>query len=293
MNVLGRFTVLVAGVAGLGLVAAKAPDPVRTREVARIRSHFDSVAGELRARNVSALTPAARSERLALISEVERYRDAGAFPHNYDFPGELVPYFVDRKTGVRCAVANLLEKTGRGDIVERVRVANNNVRVPQLSGDTAFNHWLDDHGLTLAEAARIQVPYGTVRTSTEMRNDVIFGFAALGAMGGSVVTGLWNMAGNGDGQHSKLAKTGIVFGVASGLLGARMLTGRDVPAAFGQSAIVLGIASTGFGVRSLHHRSMLAQQDSARARAVAQAMLEPTVDARGSAGARLGLSIGF
>jgi len=128
-------------------------------EVQRIQSHFDSVLTELGARDVSALTSSQRSERAALVATLRAYRDRGVFPHNYDFPGTAVPYFVDRKTGTLCAVAHLLESTGRRDIVDRVSAMNNNVRVPDLATDTALAGWLEAHGLTLSEAARIQVPY--------------------------------------------------------------------------------------------------------------------------------------
>lgn len=77
----------------------------------------------------------------------------------YVFPGRAVPYFVDRKTGVLCAVAHLLESTGRRDVVDRVAALDNNIWVAQLAGDTAFRRWLDTHSLTSTEAARIQVPY--------------------------------------------------------------------------------------------------------------------------------------
>ena len=70
-----------------------------------------------------------------------------------------VPYFVDRKTGTLCAVGFLLASTGRADIVDRVAGVNNNVYVAELAGDTAFTAWLVEQGITLDEAARIQVPY--------------------------------------------------------------------------------------------------------------------------------------
>ena len=131
----------------------------RAAEVARIRAHFDSVLTELPARELTALTPAKRGRRVAALTTLRAYRTRGDFPHNYDFPGQAVPYFVDRGTGTLCAVAHLLATSGRRDIVDRVARTDNNVWVAALAGDTAFTHWLDANGLTLAEAARIQVPY--------------------------------------------------------------------------------------------------------------------------------------
>src|SRR5688572_19319569 len=101
-------------------------------EVARIRAHFDSVLVELAARDLSTLTVAQRANRSGLVTTLVAYRERGVFPHNYDFPGEAVPYFVDRKTGTLCAVAHLLASTGRRDIVDRVARADNNVWVPSL-----------------------------------------------------------------------------------------------------------------------------------------------------------------
>lgn len=129
------------------------------REVARIRRHFDGALDLLAARDLSTLTPAQRAGRAALATRLRAYRDQGVFPHNYDFPGEAVPYFVDRRTGTRCAVAHLMESTGRGDMVARVAAMDNNIRVMELAGDAEFRAWLEENGLTIEEAARIQVPY--------------------------------------------------------------------------------------------------------------------------------------
>jgi hypothetical protein len=281
-----------AFVLSLGLLAAAQPAG-RAREVARIRGHFDSVLVELGQRDVSALPAPALVHREALVAELRRYKDRGEFPHNYDFPGEAVPYFVDRETGVHCAVANLLAKSGRSDIVDRVRRTNNNVWVAELRGDTAFRGWLNENGLTLAEAARIQVPYAQPTSSAETVRNVGFAVATLTAMVGSTVTSLINVSANSSGAHARLAKSGIVFGIASGILGARMATDRDF-GSIGMGAMVLGGVSTGVGALSLHQRSVLAAKaDSSRARAVAEARVEPTVDARGNAGARVGMHIDF
>lgn len=82
-------------------------------EVLRIRSHFDSVLVELLRRDTRALTAVQRGHRADLVETLKRYRDRGVFPRNYDFPGQAVPYFVDRKTGTLCVMAHLLESTGR------------------------------------------------------------------------------------------------------------------------------------------------------------------------------------
>ena len=82
-------------------------------EVRRIRAHFDSALAELSARDVAELTLKQQATRARLLEILRVYRDRGIFPHNYDFPGRAVPYFIDRKTGTLCAVAHLLASTGR------------------------------------------------------------------------------------------------------------------------------------------------------------------------------------
>src|SRR5262245_8356563 len=114
------------------------------REIARIRAHFDSVLTELSAYDARFSTAPQVARRQSLIATLRGYRARGVFPHNYDF-AEPMPYFVDRKTGTLCAVAFLLESTGRRDIVDRVAQADNNVWVAQLAGDTALGTWLDQN----------------------------------------------------------------------------------------------------------------------------------------------------
>src|SRR4051812_26273073 len=101
-----RFGIVLLGSLAAGLIAARPTERVRAREIARIQQHFDSVLVELGQRDTRSLSKSAASNRAELVAELHRYRDQGAFPHNYDFPGEAVPYFVDRETGVLCAVAN-------------------------------------------------------------------------------------------------------------------------------------------------------------------------------------------
>jgi hypothetical protein len=291
---LGRSIGLAAlGVLGVGLVAARPRDVLREREVARIRAHFDSVVTELESRDVESLRADAKSHRTALVAELRSYRNRGEFPHNYDFPGQAVPYFVDRETGTLCAVANLLAVSGRRDIVDRVARTNNNVWVASLVTDSAFTSWLDANGLTLAEAARIQVPYVQPVTKAEVARNVTFGVAAVTALSGSVITGLWNATGNSDGHRTKVTKLGLGMGMASSILGTALLTRSDFDPRIGQTALGIGAVSMGVSIHSMStHSSIMAQRDAA-ARTVAEAKIEPTIDARGGTGARVGVSIGF
>jgi len=170
-------------------------DRAARAEVLRIQSHFDSVLAELATRDVSTLSAARRAARTTLMHMLERYRDRAVFPHNYDFSAPT-PYFIDRKTGTLCAVAHLLESTGRRDIVDRVARTNNNVWVAELASDTALASWLNEHGVTLAEAARIQGRYLSEKRDAERtesltrRGPVETSLAPILPVGRSAGTGL-------------------------------------------------------------------------------------------------------
>lgn len=143
----------------LAFGAPASPSAGERAEVARIQRHFDGAIALLAQRDLSGLTTDQRARRAALTRVLRTYRDRGLFPRNYDFPGDAMPYFIDRRTGVLCAVAHLLESSGRRDLVDAVADADNNVWVPELAGNAKFEAWLDANGLTIEEAARIQVPY--------------------------------------------------------------------------------------------------------------------------------------
>ncbi len=144
--------------------AAVAPRPptdlLATGETARIRTHLATVERELRANDASSLTLAQRAARARNLDVLHEYWVRGIFPRNTDFPGERVPYFIDRY-GTRCAMAYLIEQSGHGggDFVARVAATHNNARIWELQNDQALVTWLDQNGMTLAEAARVQPQY--------------------------------------------------------------------------------------------------------------------------------------
>src|SRR5215207_3379955 len=147
MRASGLIAVLAFVAAPLGLAPSVHAGGPAEREVSRIRAHFDSVLTELAHRDVATLSASQRGNRARLMTTLAAYRDRGVFPHNYDFADRAVPYFIDRKTGTRCAVAHLLESTGRRDVVDRVARMNNNVWVAELASDTALASWLDANGI--------------------------------------------------------------------------------------------------------------------------------------------------
>src|SRR5947199_2168999 len=132
----------------------------RAAETGRIRRHLATVEADLRIKDVSALTPAQRQARAKNLEVLHAYWVRGVFPVNTDFPGQRVPYFVDRH-GTRCAMAYLIEQSGRGDIVRRIAMTENNAYVRDLKDDAQLGAWLRENGLTAAAAARIQPAYGS------------------------------------------------------------------------------------------------------------------------------------
>ena len=138
---------------------APGPEPLAQRlEAARLRAHFDSVDTELRRAKALQLTPSQRRVRATLIGWLQEYRDAGKFPRNDRFPDRAMPFFRDGH-GALCAMAYLIERSGRRDLVDRVASTRNNAFIAELANDRELRVWLDSVGLSVAEAARIQPTY--------------------------------------------------------------------------------------------------------------------------------------
>src|SRR6266568_2973095 len=130
---------LVVSIGTITLAGRRISEPTdsgskSSREVVRLRAHFDSVDFELRARDVSRLTPSQLAQRTRLIAWLHEYRNAGIFPINDSFPGRMVPFFRDSK-GTLCAMAYLIDRSGRSDIVDRIARTQNNAFIPELAGD--------------------------------------------------------------------------------------------------------------------------------------------------------------
>jgi len=259
--------------ASVALVAFK-PAPTVSAEVQRIQAHFDSVLVELNAVDVSALTVEQRGNRSVLIRTLAAYRNRAAFPINYDFSAPT-PYFVDRGTTVLCAVAHLLESTGRRDIVDRVATANNNVWVAQLRGDREFEGWLSDQGITLAEAARIQVPYvGEPIVATPPASRSLLLPAA--GVGLAATTSAMNLLSNRDGHGRVRNVLGIAGGVASVGYGAAMMTSRDADRGMAIANVATGAFSAFVSGRGmLRNRQQVASQRNAERAKVAMAPVVP------------------
>lgn len=290
--------------------AGRLPSPdsaTESRELRRIHAHFDSVLVELKARDISSLSKVSAANRERLVQTLTAYNARGVFPHNYDFAAPT-PYFVDRKTGTLCAVAHLLESTGRRDIVNRVAEANNNVWVAQLAPDTAFASWLRVQGISLDEAARIQVPYmpgeGSPNTVTQSSQPGVgVKVLAVGSVlvtGTALATGTWNAFGNRHGKNRLGNIAGLTSGALLTTLGATLFyqtQSREQGARnIAVASTMAGAIGTALATRSILRRPnyLAAERDKENVRrANVEASISPILPVGKNSGAGLSMNIRF
>lgn len=156
-------------------------------ERARLQAHFHQVLLELRGRDVTHLGAAQRAARERLIEELARYAREGRFPRNY-VSREALPIFIDPH-GTRCAMARLIESTGHAALVARVAAHHNFALIRELEGDAALQAWLDEFGLTAAEAGRIQPEYCSFTKAEDCFCNGLGFFDANAVIEGVVVEG--------------------------------------------------------------------------------------------------------
>jgi hypothetical protein len=284
---LGTAAALVVVASRTGVASAASPDAsaraAYAAETVRLRAHFDSVLVELRAPVARALTPAQRDARAERIATLQVYRDRGLFPHNHEHFDGWIPYFVDHR-GVLCAVAFLLESSGRRDIVDRVAAADNNVWVPQLAGDAEFRAWLDASGLTLDEAARIQAPYiGSPPEQSIMatREDKLNTGLALVSGGLGAASMVWNARARGA-EHRRLrAALGYTAGAMGLALAAGRRDSRGGALALGIMTGTIGIGSAAMATRTLMRDGRTIAPASPRASSTASLSVAPAMVATG------------
>jgi hypothetical protein len=249
-------------------------------ETERIRAHLATVEHALRARDVTSLSPSQRAARARNLDVLHDYWTAGVFPTNTDFPGQRIPYFVDR-SGVRCAMAYLIEQSGHGAFVARVAATNNNARIRELKDDADLVAWLDENGLTVAEAARIQPEYGgcpigpcakSPPASSGYRATTA---AAIGLNATSLVL-------NGTRTRLSPRLTGAL-GILAGMSG--LVAGVPNVDESGQRK-TLGLVNAGIGAASL---VLGAYRFAARAPMASNATVSPWFNDRGAPGLSLSL----
>ena len=246
-----RSVVILSVVVGAAaLFGASTPSPVssaRAAEVLRLERHFDSVDVELRSRDVSQFTASQKANRATLIGWLRDYRNGGRFPQNDRFE-KPTPYFRDRN-GVLCAMAYLIDRSGRGDFVDKVAATRNNAYIRELADDPALITWLDTWGLSVAEAARIQPEYGGF-PDDPVEDDNVDDDVALAAIGLSSVS-LASAAFNVARPSYFSGFVGIVAGVGSIIAGANWLDENEGTKSVGTATVAIGAASLGAGIYGL------------------------------------------
>lgn len=159
-------------VAKYGRAPTLADDPVD-----RVRTHLAYVEAQLRATDVSALSPAERAARTRTLDHLRAYWERGQFPAS-DATAALLPTFVD-DTGVRCAVAYLAEQDlGAAPILD-INHRYRNAYIAQIDAP-ALLAWATTSGLTRAELAMIQPAYPPPppRHGVDVAFGVVYQYAA-------------------------------------------------------------------------------------------------------------------
>lgn len=220
------------------------------QEADRLRLHFAEVEREMASRDISGLTAAQRVARAEQVRQLRRYAAAGAFPRNTWHPGQRVPYFRDAR-GNLCAMAFLIAASGRGDLVDHIARTRNYAFVPDLVDVPGLAQWLEEHGLTVAEAARIQPTYGEPSYQGELSAGYLA--ATTAASGVSVVSVIWNarsmdrLAG-----HRTRGVVGLVSGgINLGLGLAKIGSDGGPDRAFGVWNLAVGTIAAIYGARAM------------------------------------------
>lgn len=220
-------------------------------EIERIQVHLAGAERVLEGRDLASLTTDQKRARAVQVSRLEEYRDRGVFPHNHDFRGERRPYFVDAH-GVLCAMAHLISESGRDDIVRLVQRTRNNATVLELAADPvigpALAAWLDEAGLTVAEAQRIQPEYGfndLVLDKEEIPAEYVAASAVVGGL--NLTTTYLNVKPSGAELSPGWARyIGVLGGLAGIGLGGTLLVEDEYKDAttLGVSNLLVGTVAT-------------------------------------------------
>jgi hypothetical protein len=208
--------IVLAILAAIPMLSSFSPAPhADAREDARLRAHFTRVLHTLTRADVTHLTPAQRCARAGHLRELREYARGGAFPRNRGEASGRTPIFVD-PSGNRCAMAHLIERSGRDDLVSRVARTANLACIYDLASDPDLIEWLEEAGLTVAEAAAIQPAYDgyTTRQEDEVPTEgvmVASALLAIGMCGPAIALNLGH-----EGRSWEARKAHIVLGTLAG-----------------------------------------------------------------------------
>lgn len=125
-------------------------------EKLRIKNYLAHAELKLRLNMPEELSSTQMLNRETAINNLSIYRKGDLFPKN-DYVPKMTSVFIDR-SGTICAVANLIDKSGRRDLVETIAEKNNLLTLSQERTEI-LDSWLYENGITYEEAAFVQVPY--------------------------------------------------------------------------------------------------------------------------------------
>jgi hypothetical protein len=114
-------------------------------------------------------------------------------------------------------MAYLVDRSGRGDLVDRVASSRNNALIPELADDPDLRGWLDSVGLSVAEAARVQPSYGHPPEQPQ-DEDVSTGYALTSVLVGG--TSLASVVLNAADPSPTASWLGLMAGAAAVVTGA-------------------------------------------------------------------------
>jgi hypothetical protein len=97
-------------------------------------------------------TPDLAARRAQMLAWLHEYTRAGQFPQ--DAAGHPLSVFRDAR-GVRCPMAELIYRSGHGDLVDTVARTHNDLRLADVH-DGPLYAWIVESGLTQEEIAMIQ-----------------------------------------------------------------------------------------------------------------------------------------
>jgi hypothetical protein len=122
----------------------------------QIQAHLERVVDELRARDVSHLSPELRVRRGEHLARLAVYAEAGIFPVNTHSPVPS-PVFID-DAGRACAVGYLMIESGARELAEQIAANELLGYLPDLRTG-GVEEWVAASGLTAEECALIQPSY--------------------------------------------------------------------------------------------------------------------------------------
>lgn len=279
-------------------VAQDEAEATRAAEVARIRTHLMRVEEELLSADVRHLSLAQRENRAHNIEVLRAYRNRGVFPHNHQVAGDRVPVFIDEH-GTHCAVGFLIAQSGREELAQRIAHERNLARVPDLVDIPELVEWLDDAGLTIDEAARIQPAYGdwpgapnSLRTSSGYPTYTAVNVAVGGA------AALWNIvADRRGGAWWAPGAAGIGAGAGGLVVAAMGASLQDDSSDIETGAIIanagVGLLAGFLGIRTIAlgraQAAPLGDAPAQQNRGAASLQLASWASPAGGAGVRIGL----